>query len=620
MSLRIWLPLTKDLRNQGLSDVTVTNNGAAFNSAGKLGGCYNFTTSSYQKIGFPYSLANYTEFTVCVWVKPVSTTITGCLFTFINPNDYWQFVITNGNSVGIRDNSSGETGSRKDYTLGSFVANVWTHLAISYNKGIVKIYKDGVLFSTNNTGGSAMNNYSGTNAAIGESVTSSSSYYFAGSVNDFRIYDHCLSPMEVKQLSKGLVLHYPLNRQGLGQENLMPNSIEMPVGSANPSTGTWRLAGSSQMTRSRVAISDAPSGASTYGFQSVGLQTGRDASCWGIDGFPRENGTTYTLSAWGRIVGGSSTAAMLGFSVYSGTTLDYGGTYGKAVSSDAKYYGSGAYDYAGGQLNPNGNWTRIYRTFTSTSTSDNIYIGFNTAKTGSNVTLQLCGVKLEKGDKMTPWVPNSNESMYTTLGLNGTIEHDCSGFCNNGTRTGTFNWISDTPKYQVSTSFNGSNYIGLTPPDSEIQTVAFWVKWSSIPSTQTIGFIDEGSGLAFGLSYGNIIVSCQVAGAASCYNASVLSANNWYHIVVVKTGATTRKLYINAVEQTANSTTNYWSYINNELQIGKRKNTGEGITGWMSDFRMYATALSADDVKSLYQNSAYIDSSGNVYGAVHSEV
>ena len=42
MSLQVWLPLTKDLRNQGLANVTVTNNGATFNSEGKLGGCYSF--------------------------------------------------------------------------------------------------------------------------------------------------------------------------------------------------------------------------------------------------------------------------------------------------------------------------------------------------------------------------------------------------------------------------------------------------------------------------------------------------------------------------------------------------------------------------------------------------
>ena len=227
MSLQVWLPLNREeIRNQGLASISAINNGATYSSTGgKMGGYYNFTTSSYQKIGFPYSLANYTEFTVCVWVKPISTTITGCLFTFVNPNDYWQFVITNGNNVGIRDNSTGETGSRKEYTLGNFVANTWTHLAISYDKGVVKIYKNGVLFSTNNTGGSAMNNYSGTNAAIGESVTSSSSYYFAGGVNDFRLYDHCLSPGEVKKLSQGVILHYPLNRRCLGATNLLKNGF-----------------------------------------------------------------------------------------------------------------------------------------------------------------------------------------------------------------------------------------------------------------------------------------------------------------------------------------------------------------------------------------------------------
>ena len=30
-------------------------------------------------------------------------------------------------------------------------------------------------------------------------------------LSDYRVYNHCLSPLEIKQLSVGLIGHYPLN-------------------------------------------------------------------------------------------------------------------------------------------------------------------------------------------------------------------------------------------------------------------------------------------------------------------------------------------------------------------------------------------------------------------------
>jgi hypothetical protein len=42
MALQVWLPLNGDLHNQGLSNVTVTNNGATVDNNGKIGKCYSF--------------------------------------------------------------------------------------------------------------------------------------------------------------------------------------------------------------------------------------------------------------------------------------------------------------------------------------------------------------------------------------------------------------------------------------------------------------------------------------------------------------------------------------------------------------------------------------------------
>ena len=46
-------------------------------------------------------------------------------------------------------------------------------------------------------------------------------------MNDFRIYDHALSAKEVHEIAKGLILHYPLNRGGFGNDNLIKGTDEI---------------------------------------------------------------------------------------------------------------------------------------------------------------------------------------------------------------------------------------------------------------------------------------------------------------------------------------------------------------------------------------------------------
>jgi hypothetical protein len=47
LALRVWLPLTGTLENKGVSNVTITNNGATINANGKIGSCYAFNGNNY---------------------------------------------------------------------------------------------------------------------------------------------------------------------------------------------------------------------------------------------------------------------------------------------------------------------------------------------------------------------------------------------------------------------------------------------------------------------------------------------------------------------------------------------------------------------------------------------
>ena len=55
-------------------------------------------------------------------------------------------------------------------------------------------------------------------------------YPYQGYLNDFRYYDECLSPKQIKEISKGLLLHYKL--EGIGAN---PNLLK----GTNLGTNGW---------------------------------------------------------------------------------------------------------------------------------------------------------------------------------------------------------------------------------------------------------------------------------------------------------------------------------------------------------------------------------------------
>lgn len=208
MSLQVWLPLTQNTDNQGLYPIekTVNIKNSFSNNGGKLGRTVQFTSGDYIKISDPIK-STTKEFTIAFWVK--FSTVSGT-------QTLWAGRSTTGKSVAIHAISNKiRFDSSSQVTSGTtFVANTWYHILciLDSNKN-QKIYVNGVQnnISTNQSVTTDKVNVYGT---IGMSSAADvlQTNPFTGWIQDFRIYDNALSIKEIKELAKGLYVHYKFDK------------------------------------------------------------------------------------------------------------------------------------------------------------------------------------------------------------------------------------------------------------------------------------------------------------------------------------------------------------------------------------------------------------------------
>ncbi len=575
MSLQVWLPLTKDLKQQGLSNVTVTNNGATFNSAGKLGGCYLFDGSNDYMVGTYNATA---EISFAAWINmPVLPGGKHIFDARTSAGSGYQPMYLTNTSIQVGCSGSGSGYPSFNY---AWVANTWYHICVTHNTTEVKCYVNGVLIGSS-TGGKGVS--LGTcNFTLGSRCNQAN--YSNVKINDVRIYDHCLSEREVKKLAQGLIVHYPLNRNGWGQDNLIPNSTTKV--SSGYYVSNWTCTANTSV--SNWGCTDAYHCTGSGGTNTI-------IGTLGI-GQPSNSNFTYSYSVW--VKNNHST---------------------NKIAFSCNHYG--AYSE---WLNP-GQAKRLILEACPGNGSSYIQLNWRTNTVGEAFDFSYWRPKIEIGNKVTSWCPNSSDELATSIGLNGTTEYDISGFCNNGTRTGTFSWTSDTPKYEVSTSMvQGLNFIQLPVINptgfTNSWTFAMWVKANDSDSFMTWGS-SNGNRLNFFITSSYVANNTGDSGDnpfqknGTNISPSLINNNTWHHIVVTGNGSA-NILYIDGTEVARAKT--YKSLTGTQYFISgwDATNTNYRLNGSVSDFRIYATALSASDVKSLYQNNAVIDSDGTIHGKI----
>lgn len=204
MALQVWLPLTKDLTQQGLSGVEATNNGTVVNNDGKLGKCYQFDGNDYITLPIKFLGPNY-SYSAWVYTTSASATQTLSCCRAAVGSGFSLFLI--GGKIRI-DPGGNNVQWTTNYT---YPINTWFHIVVTCNNGEIKYYIDGEYKQEYST--TLNESQWGTLFSIGASQANGSNYgnYLTGRLNDIRIYDHCLSIKEIKELSKGLMLHYKID-------------------------------------------------------------------------------------------------------------------------------------------------------------------------------------------------------------------------------------------------------------------------------------------------------------------------------------------------------------------------------------------------------------------------
>ena len=568
MSLKVWLPLTKDTRNQGLNTGAINwTTAAAFVNNGKLGKALS-TGGCIMPASMTSQVLNNKAITIACWlyVNANADDATNRAMIFGNSDmntlggrQFSIFRYPNSDDIHLswQSAASGSTVVGGVWS-GVLTPHAWNHVCITYQNPNVKIYVNGTQVGSTSGVVNASSFAYDTNL-----IWNSTSHY----INDFRIYDNCLTAKEVKQLSLGLVLHYPLNRGGWGQENLIVTN------SMTPTSGTsgWSSAGTG-WANTNVTSSGASNGHAIRCTYSGTTQTsGGIHHPTGVDKTTLANGGIYTLSAKIR-------ASKACIATFQNELMTKGNTINLTTNWQVYSY-SCAIDN-----------TKTYQ-------SNVIYVRATDAT--QNMWIECDWIKLEAGDKATPWCPNSSDALATTMDLNGTIEYDCSGYRNNGTRTGTFSWTSDTPKYSVSTTFSGSQYI---TEDNEIETtdstIAAWVK-TSLSANAFILDCRNSSGAGKQPIYQYTNGSIQSGGASQYVttNTGLLVANTWIHLVIVQSGSSLLVYKNGSLFQTLSCTNS--PVI--KPTVGARYSLSNLLpSGSISDIRIYVTALSAADVRLLY--------------------
>lgn len=642
MGLQVWMPMIGNINNQGLSNFSYFSGNYVQGTCSTFGKCLNVPNSS--PIGFTADgLVNAKKFSVCFWTLADNGTKAdwnqmlwlgdkktdgsyGSNFRFESCSKTYTY--PRACSFHNNDKNAITGGSR---ILGSSY-NTWYHVCVTYDGTELKSYTNGNLIGTDVGNGGYLTGY----------VQIGSANYF-GLMNDLRIYDEVISQKQIRSIYNLQIIHYPLN-----------NIYE--VGITNKYSGDaaeGALGCSDYITRTKLADERG------YNYKLSYTGTGKDM--WNAltigSHFPFIAGRRYYYSCKVRCHSKSNTQLFLRAARCDN---DWVTNMVDTLNADGEWHEYTVYQTV------NANFDRSGTTVTCNPWVEFYTNDMSTSGTSYTFDVDIKDIQVTEGQKY-PFIANemvtssvsdisgysnnasvgigvqysvSNTSLNilddsvsvddTTLSVqNASVTDTTLSLASNNASVGIGIGVQ-SPRYDACYYFSAKSYLKFPNPIYAKKTIwgltiNMWVRLDSgcggyatilsglndpISNFPWLAVNTEGSGL---WSY---IWSNTPQCGKGMPNQS-LSLNTWYMITYVFNGGSVY-WYLNGVRKGDITKYTTLNYINADMEYLALGNSYSGtqwntnFCGWISDFRMFTTVLSADDVKALYQNSASITSTGQV--------
>lgn len=612
MSLRVWLPFNSDLGNIGLeTDAVISTSGSIDTTYTVLGNGSKSSASITLK-------KNYLGYTgsMCFWVYVTPTDTKAAYFgnnnmSAVANNRKWSlFAWETRNDLHswgcMKDDSTTYNGP---WTLYGVVPdNKWTHVAVCHDINKQYVYINGVLKGTYAWDASG-------NITFDHTVPIPA--YSGRYMNDFRIYDHCLSAKEVNEIAKGLLFHAKLDTIGgkPGNPNMLgytpyPDALYISFGATTSHTSEMVDCGGGIYSR-KFTI-----GADPTNSHYIGLST--------KSFYPKElkANSKYTFSFW------LKTNKQRNFNIRilngNGTNLLSSNQINLTSMGDSQWH-----KYSG-------TWTTVADV--SIASGQVIYF-YGLEFVG---TYEFKMLKLEEGDTATDWVPRADkDEMYNKLGYNSDKVEYYAPYSNNPVANGGISnavLVNDSVVNErclkiINSSSGGLFFSGPWKSGIKLNNCSFSIWASASVSNGNIFNIGYNTGIRCrveGTSLNNFWVYSQIYNPTTAttqttpsnFSIPSLKGDDSMHHYVITWNNGYLTLYFDGVRKSTSDITSLGTQLLLSSYggvIGSFNGSTEVQPGKFSDLRIYAKTLTDEDVKELYSVKEAIDKSGNLYCAEYKE-